>query len=457
MDVGAGSTIRWMFAARQRLITAFAHRSRTVSGDQLIEALVVALATGLAAAALREYIAPDYKAEYLPALQGYADGGFAGFLEALPGYPAIVIAQLPLIALADLVGLSEASTWRLLSATAISALALAVLSFLPLLRAGTTPQGAGRAAVALAVASPGAYWALRIGHPEEVLAVALTLGAVAAAARERPWLAGLMLGVAVGKAWPLVAALPVLGLLLPHGGRIVRASVAAAFVVALTYLPPVLHHSGSVVVLTKLGANNIFNVGHVWWWFGDPIPLSTVALQSVPQPRVGPSWAGELSHPLILGVGTAIGLLWCLARASALSGRRFSLAALRADGRDRSLQESAYLAGAACLVMAGILYARCYLDTWNVPYYLTAGLILGALGEALVGRWPVISLVATGLMWKFHAPGDLTIRTAPDVYNAMFVAWSVPFSIALIVLGLRAARNSLTHADAEPDATAQTR
>jgi hypothetical protein len=432
----------WMTAARQRLGVLLSRRTRTVAGDTLIEALIVALATGLAASALREYIAPDYKAEYLPALNGYYATGLSGFIEGLPGYPGAVVLQFPLIFVAHVIGLDEAGTWRFLSAASISALALAVISFLPLLRAGSTPRGAGRVAVALAVASPGAYWALRIGHPEEVLTVALLLGAVSAAAGERAVLTGLLVGMAAGKAWPLVAALPVFGLLLPDGRRILRAGITTAGVMAVLYLPAVLHHAESVEVLATLGENTIFNVGQVWWWFGAPIPLDTVALQTVPQPRVGPAWTGDLSHPLILGVGTALGLLWCLSRASAPDGR-LSFAGLRADHRGRSRQEAAYLAGAALLAMAGILYARCYLDTWNVPYYLTAGLVLGALGEVLIGRWPVISLVAAGLMWKYHAPGDLTIRTAPDVYNAMFIAWTIPFSIALLVLGFRAARGSL--------------
>ncbi len=433
-----------MNVARQRLGAALAHRARTVADDHLIEALIVAIATGLAAAALREYIAPDYKAEYLPALQGYERSGVGGFIEGLPGYPGIVIAQLPLIVLASVLGLDEASTWRLLSAAGISALALATLSFLPLLRAGSVPRGAGRLAVALAVGSPTAYWALRIGHPEEVLVVALLIGSVSAAARERPVLAGVLLGLAAGKAWPLVAALPVFGLLLPGGWRVVRAGAAAAVTMLVLYLPPLVHEANSVKVLSQLGENTIFNAGQVWWWFGTPIPQSTLELQTVPQPRVGPAWAGELSHPLILGVGFAIGLVWCLSRSSAITGTRgLSFAALRVDGRDRSLQESAYLAGAALLVMAGILYARCYLDTWNVPYYLMGGLVAGALGEALIGRWPIISLVAAGLMWKYHAPGDLTIRTDPDIYNAMFIAWTIPFSIALMALGFRAAAGSL--------------
>ncbi|MFT4034699.1 MAG: glycosyltransferase 87 family protein [Patulibacter sp.] len=429
-----------MILSRQRLGAQLAKTGRTVTGDAVIEPLLIALATALAAVALREYIAPDYRAEYLPALNGYRTGGLAGFAAALPGYPGAVVLQLPLIVAADLVGLSEAGTWRLLSGVAVAVLALAVLAFMPLLRAAETPRGAARVAIALAVASPGAYWALRIGHPEEVLTVGLLLAAAAAAAGERAVLAGLLLGFAAGKAWPIVAALPVVGLLLPQWRHVAVGGVVAAVTTTILHLPALLHESESVHMLSHLGVNTIFNAGQVWWWFGTPIPLDTVATQTVPQPRIGPAWSGELSHPLILGVGTAVGLLWCWARWSSLREHR-SIAVLRADHRARSHAESARLAGAALLTMAGILYARCYLDTWNVPYYLTAGLVLGALGESLLGRWPIISLLATGLMWKYHAPGDLTIRTAPDLYNAMFVAWTVPFSVALVVLGFRAVRD----------------
>ena len=88
--------------------------------------------------------------------------------------------------------------------------------------------------------------------------------------------------------------------------------------------------------------------------------------------------------------------------------------------------------------MAGILYARCFLDTWNVPYYLLPGLVLGAMGEILGGRRPIITLVATGIMWKWCTPGDPTVRTDPDIYTAFYLAWTIPFGITFMVLGYKA-------------------
>lgn len=433
-----------MIAVRQRLGHQLAARARTVVDDGWIELIVVSVAAGLAGVSLREYIAPDYKAEWLPPLNGLSDSGLEGYLTHLPGYPGIVVAHLPLALFAQLLSLDEASTWRFLSAFAISALALAVLAVVPLMRALEVRRAPAWIAVGIAAGSPAAYWALRIGHPEEVLATGFLLGAVVAAARERPIIAGILLGIAGGKAWPLVAAVPILALFLPHLRRTLIFCGAALLTLLAIYLPSVLVNPAPVQVLTDLGAASIWNVGQVFWWFGDPIPLSNVALQTVPQPRVGAAWAGELSHPLILGVGTAIGLVWLMTRVSVLNGGGLSLAILRRDGRTRSLPESAHLAGAALLVMAGILYARCYLDTWNVPYYLLPGLVLGIIGEALLGRWPIMGAVAAGLMWHFHAPGDLTVRTAPDLYTAMYLSWTIPFSLAYLAIGFRALRTGPT-------------
>lgn len=432
-----------MIAVRQRLGTQLAARARTVVDDSWIELIVVSVAAGLAGISLREYIAPDYKAEWLPPLNGLAQSGIEGYLSHLPGYPGIVVAHLPLAFFAQLLSLDEASTWRFFSAFAISGLALAVLSVVPLMRALEIRRAPAWIALSLAAGSPAAYWALRIGHPEEVLATGLLLGAVVAAARERPVIAGILLGVAGGKAWPLVAAVPLLALFLPHRRRTLLFCGATLATLLAIYLPSVAVTTTPVQALADLGTAAIWNVGQVWWWLGDPIPLSNVALQTVPQPRVGEAWAGDLSHPLILGVGTAIGLMWLMTRASVINGR-LSLALLRRDGRTRSLPESAHLAGAALLVMAGILYARCYLDTWNVPYYLLPGLVLGIVGEAMLGRWPVMGMVAAGLMWHFHAPGDLTVRTAPDLYTAMYLSWTIPFSLAYIGMGFRALRTGPT-------------
>ena len=416
----------------------------------------------LGAFALREYMdanggylaAPDYQAEMLPALAGLRERGLAGYLDHLPGYPGAVMVELLPAQFATWIGAGEAATWRIISWFGIGVLGLAILAAVALVRDTDASPGAVRTAILLAAASPAAYWALRIGHPEEVMSTGLLLGAAIAAARERPIIAGVLLGLAVGKAWPAAAALPVLGLLLPDPLRVAKGMLAAVVAAAVIYVPPLLFASDSVQVLSDLGTNGIFNVGQVFWWFGSPIPEANLALQTVPQPRVGPAWPGELSHPLVLGVGTAIGLMWCATLFGRLS-REGRVSALRTDGRTRSREETAQLAGAALLVMAGILYARCFLDTWNVPYYLLPALVLGALGEMLTGRRPIITLVATGLMWKWHAPGDLTVRSDPDVYTALYLSWTIPFCIAFLSMGFRAARG--VRAEVPAEVASQTR
>ncbi len=430
--------------------------------DRWLELFVLVGAVLLALASLREYMqagayiaAPDYIAEMLPPINALRDEGLRGFVDHLPGYPGAAMIEYVPAQISVWLGLSEATTWRVLSSIGVIALALAIMSTLPLARASETARGSARIAVLLAVASPTAYWALRIGHPEELLSTGLLLGAVVAAAREKPIIAGVLLGLAVGKAWPAVAALPVLGLLLPDLRRVVKSMAAAAAAALLIFLPPLLLDSGSVKTMTILGQSGIFNVGQVFWWFGTALPDSIVATQSVPQPRGhGPVWSGEISHPLILGVGTALGLIWSwtLYQRLTQSGR---VAVLRADGRTRSKEETAQLAAAAMLVMAGILYARCFLDTWNIPYYLLPALVLGALGEMLSGRRPVLTLVATAIMWKWHAPGDLTVRSDPDIYTAFYLSWTIPFGIAFLVRGFRLARGVVVGRAADADGVAE--
>jgi uncharacterized membrane protein len=65
--------------------------------------------------------------------------------------------------------------------------------------------------VALVAGNPLMLQALSIGHPEELLGAALCVGAVLAALHKRPWLAAVLLGLAVGnKAWAVLAIGPVL-------------------------------------------------------------------------------------------------------------------------------------------------------------------------------------------------------------------------------------------------------
>ena len=309
---------------------------RKLARDDLwLEVIIVVVAAGLAGFSLREYLAPDWVAEMVRPLNAWKESGLSDALAVLPGYPAIAMFELIPAKLAMLFGASEAGVWRFVSAVGISSIALAVIAALPYLRATEISRGAARVGVALAVGSPTAYWALRIGHPEELLATGFLLGSVIAAARERPIVAGVLLGLACGKAWPAVVALPVIGLLLPDPKRVLLGAGAAALALAAFYVPSLLWASGSVEVLKDLGVNTINNVGHVFWWFGDPIPNSVVMTQVVPQPRVAPAWPGELSHPLILGVGTAVGGVWCWSLYQKVLRSR-AVAVLRTDGRTRS-------------------------------------------------------------------------------------------------------------------------
>lgn len=418
---------------RGALIRALRSTPPPATGDDWLHAVIVAGAMILGGFSLREFIAPDYVHEQQDAFRALGAQGLSGYFDFLPGYPGAMMVELiagwPAVAL----GADDALTWRIVSVFGIGVLVAALMAAVPLVRACGASSTSARVALLLAVASPAAYWALRIGHPEEVLSSGLLVAAVIAGARGHAVAAGVLLGLASGKAWAAVAALPVLGLLLPDPRRVAVALAAAGVTGLAIMLPAAIWAPASVDMLAQTGTAAIFNTGHVFWWFGTPIDMATLQTQTVPQPRIGPAWAGELSHPLILGVGVAIGLTWC----ASVNKRLLAVSAPVAMRRTR--EQSARIAGAALLTIAGILVLRCVLDTWNVPYYILPALVCGALGEVLLGRLPVITLVATGVMWRWHTPGDVTIRSAPDVYTAFYLGWAVPVAVAYLHGGFRAA------------------
>ncbi|MBJ7472392.1 MAG: hypothetical protein JHD16_13885, partial [Solirubrobacteraceae bacterium] len=126
---------------RLRGLVGNAKRGPLARDDGWLEVLVVVIAAGLAGFSLREYIAPDYKVEILPALLAMETDGLRGALDNLPGYPAIALLEVLLGEVAMVFGATEAGVWRFLSAIGISSIALAIIAALPYVRATEIPRG----------------------------------------------------------------------------------------------------------------------------------------------------------------------------------------------------------------------------------------------------------------------------------------------------------------------------
>jgi hypothetical protein len=84
------------------------------------------------------------------------------------------------------------------------------------------------------------------------------------------------------------------------------------------------------------------------------------------------------------------------------------------------------------LLLALVLLLRCVLDPWNVVYYELPFLLALTAWEVHARRGvPVISIAATLLCWVTLE--QLPQQISPDAQALAFLAWSVPFALALVL------------------------
>ncbi len=141
-------------------------------------------------------------------------------------------------------------------------------------------------AVPLMVLSPLTIGARLGGHPEELLAGVMCVGAVLAALDDRPVLAGALLGLALGtKQWTPVAVVPVFIACRANRLRmlVVAAAVGALLALALPLGDPAAFSSAAKLI------GNLNEVSLLSWWF--PFSVShTVNLDSALEiPRAIPA------------------------------------------------------------------------------------------------------------------------------------------------------------------------
>jgi hypothetical protein len=270
----------------------------------------------------------------------------------------------------------------------------------------------------LAVLNPGTFRSLHWGHPEEILASALCVGAIIAATRGRGLLAGALLGLAVAtKQWAVIAVIPTLLAATRH--RIRLAAVAGAIAAAIA-LPALLLQPQAVVGTHTaiVQSQPVTGPANVWWPFSTP---RTVAERKAGSPGFGakiPAWLGTLSHPLIVLAGIPLGwLFW------------------RRRGR---LQPQDALG-----LFALLMLLRCLLDPWNNDYY-HAPFVLSLLAWEALGRdgWPRLTLVASAaLALTFPASFDSMSALSADALRicVTYLAWALPLAgwLALAVFAPR--------------------
>ncbi len=256
--------------------------------------------------------------------------------------------------------------------------------------------------------------ALRYGHPEEILAAVLCVGALLAAARRRPLLAGILVGAAFAtKQWALLAVLPVL---IAAGEQRARVALAAAATAVLLVVPMAagdLHR----FIQANHGAGIAGGSGmptNIWFVFGTDVSVQLGPGGAATPPRSIPPALAAISHPLILAAGFGLALFWWRAR------------------RDAAAED-------ALLLLALILLMRCLLDPMTNSYYHLPFLMSLASWEGLRRRGlPVITVGSTLLI-------AVTIALArnglpPSDLNRLYLAWALPLAGLLGVIAFRPQR-----------------
>jgi len=275
------------------------------------------------------------------------------------------------------------------------------------LRKRAYPQGrGGLIVVALAAGNPLTLRALNFGHPEELLGAALCVGAVLAAMRQRPWLAAVLLGLALGnKAWAVLAIGPVLVALEQRRWAVltVACAIGAAFVAPFL----VLGHASRGAVLAAGHTQAQFQPWQLWWPLGEHGHLIRGTLGDVKIGyRAAPGWIGPVSHPLIALLVVPATVLWW---------RRRGVASGSSD---------------VLLLLALLLLARCVFDVVNNAYYHLPFAIALIAWEALAReRPPVLSLGAAAVSWLVLVRLPLMIK--PDAQCAAYLAVALPALAAL--------------------------
>lgn len=274
-----------------------------------------------------------------------------------------VLVRLPFAAIATALDEGRMLTYRFGVFPCALALALVVLAVVR--RAHIQPV-VGLLIVVISVLNPiTVYWLN--GHPEELLGGALCVASVLAAMDDRPVLAGVLLGLAVGtKEWALLAALPTMVACLRGRRRmlLIAAVVAAPLVLTL----PVINPTAFARVSRGIGALS-WPSFRSWWWMVSGyrhVKLAHGVSTSVHVLPLGLTRTDVSFLPLII----AAPLAWLHVR--------------RGSPRPHD----------AMRLLALVLLLRCTLDPECGPYYTVPAIIALLAWEGLEGRISLAALIA---------------------------------------------------------------
>ncbi len=276
-----------------------------------------------------------------------------------------ILLRLPFAAIATALGGGRMLTYRF--GVFACALVLAVVVLAVVRRAHVRPA-VGLLIAVVTVLNPITVQWLN-GHPEELLGGALCVAAVLAAMDDRPVLAGVLLGLAVGtKEWALLAAVP--ATVACSTGRRRMLLIAAVVAAPLVLTLPVMDPTAFVRVSRGIG-DLTWPSFRSWWWMvsGDRhVTLAHGRSASLYLLPLGLSRSDVSLLPLLI----AVPLGW-----------------LHARGQPRPQD--------AMRLLALVLLLRCTLDPECGPYYTIPAIVALLAWEGLDRRISLVALLATAL------------------------------------------------------------
>jgi len=394
--------------------------------------LAVALSVAYGWAELTGYLWTDYELANEAPLRALVHGHIADFFRSVPIDGPSLVVRAPFAFGAWLWGGSDMAIYRMVAVPGLLAGVVLAVALWALRDRVFPDRRSNLLVVALVAGNPLILYALDVGHPEEILGTALCVGAVLAALYKKPWLAAVLLGLALGnKAWAVLAIGPVLLALDRRRWSVllIACGIGTAIVAPLI----LLGHSSRGAVLSAGDTSTVFQPWQLWWPLGEHGHVIHGLFGTTKHGfRQAPGWIAPVTHPLIALLVVPATLMW---------RRRHGTKAASPD---------------VLLLLALLFLARCVLDVANNGYYHLPFLVALVAWEALQReRPPVLTLVASGLVWLTVVRLAYTI--SPDAQCAVYLAWALPALAALTYATYRspyATRRSASTATSATRATA---
>jgi hypothetical protein len=363
----------------------------------------------------------DYGYQVAPAMNALLDGDLSEFFRVQPVYGGFsTLARLPFSAIARLAGGGEQVVFQFGVLPCLMVLGLAGVGLLKAMRRSGQSRLVEFVVGLLLLANPVTLAAIQRGHPEELLAAALVLGAALAAVRRRPVWAAVLLGLALGtKQWALLAVIPVLIACGP--GFRVRTGLIAGLIAAALFVPMAAADSGQFVHNNKMAQGGWGHASRlsVWWPLGTPQKAGAEGSSQITVRKLAKRYTA-FARPLVVVLALGLSLGFWLRRRGLVPADTLGLLAL-------------------------LLLLRCLLDPMNNDYYHAPFLIFLVAWEGIrVRGLPVLSLFAAAALWATTRSDWLSPASLGDqfylVNNVFYLTCMVPLAcwLAWVLFGRRA-------------------